>query len=98
VSGISCACFVLARASGFPHRDGKLRYGPEVFETYYSARLFPGFFASIDLQHIAHPAYNRDRGPCGSFPATAFRMASGINEFGNRAPLRTYPVKEHNMK
>jgi high affinity Mn2+ porin len=34
-----------------------------VWESYYSARLFGGFFASIDLQHIANPAYNQDRGP-----------------------------------
>src|SRR5438105_4186281 len=28
--------------------DGKLRYGPEyVWEAYYSARLFPGFFATF---------------------------------------------------
>lgn len=44
--------------------DGRLRYGPEtISETYYSARLLPGFFASFDLQHVANPAYNRDRGP-----------------------------------
>jgi high affinity Mn2+ porin len=34
-----------------------------VSETYYSAMLFPGFFATFDLQHITNPAYNRDRGP-----------------------------------
>jgi high affinity Mn2+ porin len=44
--------------------DGRLRYGPEsISETYYSARLFPGFFASFDLQHVSNPAYNQDRGP-----------------------------------
>jgi len=44
--------------------DGRLRYAPEtIWESYYSARLFPGFFASIDLQHVANPAYNQDRGP-----------------------------------
>ncbi len=44
--------------------DGRLRYGPEfIWETFYSARLFPGFFASFDLQHVVNPAYNRDRGP-----------------------------------
>ncbi len=44
--------------------DGRLRYGPEtIWETYYSARLFPGFFVSYDLQHVANPAYNQDRGP-----------------------------------
>jgi high affinity Mn2+ porin len=44
--------------------DGKLQYGPEyVFESYYSARLFPGLFATFDLQRIANPAFNQDRGP-----------------------------------
>jgi high affinity Mn2+ porin len=44
--------------------DGKLRYGPErVWESYYSARLFPGFFTTFDLQRIGNPAFNRDRGP-----------------------------------
>ena len=44
--------------------DGRLSYGPEmVWESYYSARVFPGFFVSFDVQHDANPAYNRDRGP-----------------------------------
>jgi high affinity Mn2+ porin len=44
--------------------DGRLTYAPEyTWESYYSARLFPGFFASIDLQHVVDPAYNQDRGP-----------------------------------
>jgi high affinity Mn2+ porin len=44
--------------------DGHLQYGPEtISETYYRARLFPGFFASFDLQHVANPAYNEARGP-----------------------------------
>ena len=44
--------------------DGKLRYGPEtIWESYYSARLFRGFFATIGADHIDNPAYNRDRGP-----------------------------------
>lgn len=44
--------------------DGALRYGTErVSETYYSSQLFPGFFATVDLQQITNPAYNRDRGP-----------------------------------
>src|SRR3954452_998930 len=39
-------------------------YGPEyIWETYYSARLFPGFFAAFNLQRVANPAYNQDRGP-----------------------------------
>jgi high affinity Mn2+ porin len=44
--------------------DGRLHYAPEtISETYYSAKVFPGFFASVDLQHVANPAYNQDRGP-----------------------------------
>ncbi len=44
--------------------DGRLNYGPEyAWESYYSAQLLPGFFASFDYQHIANPAYNQDRGP-----------------------------------
>jgi carbohydrate-selective porin OprB len=59
--------------------DGRLRYGPEcISESYYSARLFPGFFASFDLQHVANPAYNRDRGPVW-IPSVRLHM-----EFGKR--------------
>jgi high affinity Mn2+ porin len=50
--------------------DGALRRGPEVTsETYYSARLVPGLFATLGLQYVQNPAYNRDRGPVwiGSF-------------------------------
>ena len=44
--------------------DGHLQYGPEsIWESYYSARLFPGFFTSLDFQHVANPAYNEARGP-----------------------------------
>lgn len=44
--------------------DGHLRYGREtIWESYYNAQLFPGFFASFDLQHVTNPAYNQDRGP-----------------------------------
>ncbi len=44
--------------------DGRLNYAPEyVWESYYSARLAPGFFATFDLQRVANPAYNQDRGP-----------------------------------
>ncbi len=44
--------------------DGALRYGPEYsWESYYSARLVPGLFSTIDVQHVANPGYNQDRGP-----------------------------------
>ncbi len=44
--------------------DGRLNYAPEyVWETYYSARLFPGVTGTVDFQHDANLAYNHDRGP-----------------------------------
>ena len=44
--------------------DGRLTYAPEyVWESYYSARLFHGFFATLNAQHDANPAYNQARGP-----------------------------------
>lgn len=66
VSGLSGVhALYLARGGlDFIIGDGKLRYGREsVWETYYSARLFPGFFTSFDLQRVANPAFNQDRGP-----------------------------------
>ena len=49
---------------GFLLGDGALRYGREtILESYYTAHLGRGVFASIDLQHITNPGYNRDRGP-----------------------------------
>jgi high affinity Mn2+ porin len=49
---------------GFLLGDGTLNYGrEEIVESYYTARLTRGVFASLDLQRIAHPGYNRDRGP-----------------------------------
>ncbi len=44
--------------------DGALHYAPEtVWESYYSARLWSGFWASVDFQRVWNPAFNRDRGP-----------------------------------
>ncbi len=49
---------------GFLLGDGRLNYGREnIFEAYYTAHLWRGVFASLDLQHISNPGYNRDRGP-----------------------------------
>ncbi len=49
---------------GFLLGDGNLSYGREnILEAYYTAHLWRGVFASADLQHIANPGYNRDRGP-----------------------------------
>lgn len=44
--------------------DGALRYGPErIAEAYYSIGIFKQLAVTLDLQHVVHPAYNRDRGP-----------------------------------
>jgi len=49
---------------GFILGDGGLTYGPEkIFEGFYTAHLWRGFFASFDLQHINNPGYNQVRGP-----------------------------------
>jgi carbohydrate-selective porin OprB len=65
--------------------DGKLQYGPEyVFESYYSARLFPGFFATFDLQRVANPAFNQDRGPVW-VPSLRLHMAFRVDELFRRS-------------
>jgi high affinity Mn2+ porin len=49
---------------GFLLGDGALTYGREtIVESYYTAHLWRGVFASADVQHINNPGYNRDRGP-----------------------------------
>lgn len=49
---------------GFLLGDGKLNYGREnIIESYYTARLWHGVYASLDLQRVWNPGYNRDRGP-----------------------------------
>jgi hypothetical protein len=49
---------------GFLLGDGALTYGRErIFEGYYTAHVWRGVFAAVDLQHITNPGYNRDRGP-----------------------------------
>jgi high affinity Mn2+ porin len=49
---------------GFILGDGKLHYGREdILEAYYTARVYRGVYPAIDVQAIAHPGYNTDRGP-----------------------------------
>ncbi len=49
---------------GFLLGDGNLTYGPEkIFEGFYTAHIWSGFFASFDIQHINNPGYNQARGP-----------------------------------
>jgi len=63
ISGVHAA-YLAHGGYDFLIGDGRLNYGPEYsWESYYSARVFPGLFASVDLQHVVNPAYNQDRGP-----------------------------------
>jgi carbohydrate-selective porin OprB len=63
ISGVH-AVYLARGGLDFLIGDGKLSYAPEyVWESYYSARVVPGLFATIDLQRDINPAYNRDRGP-----------------------------------
>jgi high affinity Mn2+ porin len=49
---------------GFLLGDGKLNYAREdILETYYVFHVWRGIFASLNLQYLDHPGYNRDRGP-----------------------------------
>ena len=49
---------------GFLLGDGTLRYGREnLLETYYTAGVTRGVWASGGMQYVARPGYNRDRGP-----------------------------------
>jgi high affinity Mn2+ porin len=66
ISGVSAIHRLYLERGGvdFLIGDGALHYGLEtISETYYSVRLFPWLSATVDLQHINNPAYNRDRGP-----------------------------------
>jgi hypothetical protein len=56
--------YLAAGGSGFLLGDGALRYGPEsIAETYYLFAIGRYLAISPDLILIAHPGYNRDRGP-----------------------------------
>lgn len=49
---------------GFLLGDGALNYGREkIFESYYNFHVWRGVSFSFDLQRIANPGYNHDRGP-----------------------------------
>ncbi len=49
---------------GFLLGDGNLNYAREnIVESYYNWHAWRGLFYALDVQHIANPGYNRDRGP-----------------------------------
>jgi high affinity Mn2+ porin len=53
---------------GFLLGDGRLNYAREdILETYYTAHNWRGLFTAFDMQLIAHPGYNQDRGPVAVF-------------------------------
>jgi high affinity Mn2+ porin len=63
ISGVH-ALYLARGGNDFLIGDGRLQYAPETIEeSYYSARLFNGFFATLDLQRVYNPAYNEQRGP-----------------------------------
>lgn len=69
-NGISAAHqkYLRLGGSGFLLGDGNLNYGREnIFESYYTLHAWRGVFAGPDLQLIANPGYNRDRGSTAVF-------------------------------
>lgn len=49
---------------GFLLGDGRLNYAREdILEAYYNAHAWRGLYFALDNQFIAHPGYNKDRGP-----------------------------------
>jgi high affinity Mn2+ porin len=65
-NGISAAHsqYLALGGVGFLLGDGGLTYGSEkIFESFYTAHLWRGLFASSDIQHINNPGYNQARGP-----------------------------------
>ena len=74
VTGISNAikhdhqAYLALGGSGFLLGDGRLNYAREdILETYYTAHNWRGLFSAFDIQLIAHPGYNQDRGPVAVF-------------------------------
>jgi len=50
--------------TGFLLGDGNLSYAREdILETYYAVHVWRGVFASLNVQYVDHPGYNRARGP-----------------------------------
>ena len=63
ISGVH-ALYLARGGYDFLIGDGHLQYGPEyIWESYYSAKIISGLFATLDLQHVTNPAYNEERGP-----------------------------------
>jgi high affinity Mn2+ porin len=53
---------------GFVLGDGDLHYGREtIVEHYYNIHIWRGLFFAEDIQLVANPGYNQDRGPAWVF-------------------------------
>jgi high affinity Mn2+ porin len=67
VNGISSPhkAFLNAGGLGILVGDGKLPHpgGEYIAEAYYKINIWSRAFATVDLQYITNPGYNRDRGP-----------------------------------
>ncbi|MFL6663523.1 MAG: carbohydrate porin [Rhizobacter sp.] len=60
--------YLAAGGTDFFLGDGALRYAPETLvEATYTAALAAHLWLAFDVQHIANPAYNADRGPVRAF-------------------------------
>ena len=60
--------YLEAGGYGFIVGDGALNYGAEeIFEANYNWKVFRFLALATDLQLVAHPGYNRDRGPVAVF-------------------------------
>lgn len=56
--------YLAAGGLGFLLGDGRLSYAPErIFEAYYAFAFGRFLTTTLDVQRIANPGYNRDRGP-----------------------------------
>ncbi len=84
ISGVH-ALYLARGGHDFLLGDGHLQYGPEyIWETYYSARVYRGIFANFDLQHVANPAYNQDRGPLW-ISSIRLHIEFGKNDFTHQS-------------
>jgi high affinity Mn2+ porin len=63
--------FLAIGGYGFMIGDGQLpHYGREnIAELFYSCKLFPAIWTTLDYQLVVNPAYNMDRGPVNCFAA-----------------------------
>ncbi len=60
--------YLMAGGTGILDGDGNLNYGKEfALETYYDHAFPRQIHWSLDYQFVAHPAFNRDRGPVSVF-------------------------------